>query len=100
MTTTLIRGGRIIDPAQKLGQVANLLLSDGRVVGVADASAAADEVIDASDRIVCPGFIDLHVALREPGFEEDETTQTGTAAALAGGASSELAGDLILAPGH
>jgi len=80
----LIRGGRIIDPSQSRDAQGDLLISDGKIVEPTTA-AAADEVIDASGLIVCPGLIDVHVALREPGFEEDETTATGTAAALAGG---------------
>jgi len=88
MTTTLIRGGRIIDPAQNLDRVGNLLIREGRIVGIDSGGTVADELIDASGRIVCPGLIDAHVALREPGNEEDETTATGTAAALAGGFTS------------
>ncbi len=88
MTTTLIRGGRIIDPGQSIDRVGSLLLRDGRIVGIDTGTAVADQVIDASGKIVCPGLIDAHVALREPGNEEDETTSTGTAAALAGGFTS------------
>ena len=88
MTTTLIRGGRIIDPGQSIDRVGNLLLRDGRIAGIDTGTAVADQVIDASGKIVCPGLIDAHVALREPGNEEDETTETGTAAALAGGFTS------------
>lgn len=88
MTTTLIRGGRIIDPGQSIDRVGSLLLRDGRIVGIDTGTAVADQVIDASGKIVSPGLIDAHVALREPGNEEDETTSTGTAAALAGGFTS------------
>lgn len=88
MTTTLISGGRVICPAQNIDQQANLLISNGQIVGLAQANSAADHVIDATGKIVCPGFIDTHVALREPGYEEDETTETATAAALAGGYTS------------
>ena len=88
MTTTLIRGGRIIDPGQDIDRIGNLLLRDQRVVGIDPGTSVADNVIDAADRIVCPGLIDIHAALREPGNEEDETTATGTAAALAGGFTS------------
>jgi dihydroorotase len=88
MTTTLIRGGRIIDPGQDIDRVGNLLLRDDRIVGIDPGTTVADNVIDASGTIVCPGLIDIHVALREPGNEEDETTETGTAAALAGGFTS------------
>jgi dihydroorotase len=88
MTTTLIRAGRIIDPSQNIDRVGNLLLRDGCVAGIDCGTTAADTVIDAAGKIVSPGLIDLHVSLREPGNEEDETTATGTAAALAGGMTS------------
>ncbi len=88
MTTTLIRGGRIIDPSQNIDRVGNLLLRDDRVVGIDDRTTVADRLIDASGLIVCPGLIDIHVSLREPGNEDDETTETGTAAAVAGGFTS------------
>lgn len=88
MTTTLIRGGRIIDPGQGIDRVGSLLIRDSRIAGVDTGTTVADSVIDASGKIVCPGLIDAHVALREPGNEEDETTCTGTAAALAGGFTS------------
>ncbi|MDA0588387.1 MAG: dihydroorotase [Planctomycetota bacterium] len=88
MTTTLIRGGRLIDPSQDIDRVGHLLLRDDRIVGIDPGTTVADNVIDATGMIVCPGLIDIHVALREPGNEEDETTATGTAAALAGGFTS------------
>ncbi|MFN0197018.1 MAG: dihydroorotase [Planctomycetaceae bacterium] len=88
MRTTLIRGGRIIDPSQNLDRVGNLFIRDKRIVGLDGTSTLANEVIDATGLIVCPGFVDLHVALSEPGFEEDETTASGTAAAVAGGFTS------------
>ncbi|MCA9037136.1 MAG: dihydroorotase [Planctomycetaceae bacterium] len=88
MTTTLIRGGRVIDPASGHDAIANVLIENGRVSEIsvnAGEGRPEIEIIDAADHIVCPGFIDTHVSLREPGFEEDECTITGTAAALAGG---------------
>ncbi|MDA0832803.1 MAG: dihydroorotase [Planctomycetota bacterium] len=88
MHTILIRGGRIIDPSQNLDQVGNLYIRDKRIVGMDGTASLANEVIDATGLIVCPGFVDLHVALSEPGFEEDETTASGTAAAVAGGFTS------------
>lgn len=91
----LIRGGRVIDPSQQIDRVANLLIEGGKIaaLGVADDCLAQNPqadaiVIDAKDRIVSPGLIDMHVHLREPGREEDETIATGTAAALAGGFTS------------
>ena len=84
----LIQNGRVIDPVQKLDRVTNLLIEDGKIAAYDAASNGQDVVLDATDKIVSPGLIDLHVELREPGWEEDETIATGTAAALAGGFTS------------
>lgn len=84
----LIKNGRIIDPANKIDGKFDLLVSDGKIGNIADHGAISvngAEVIDASGKIVAPGFIDLHVHLREPGYEHKETIATGTAAAKAGG---------------
>jgi dihydroorotase len=82
----LIRGGRVIDPAQGIDAEADVLLRDGRVAEVGSlGSASAEEVINARGLVVAPGFIDLHVHLREPGQWQKETIATGTAAAAAGG---------------
>jgi dihydroorotase len=87
--TLLIKGGRIIDPACGLDKTADLLLSEGKVSRIADnLTAAGAQIIDASGLIVCPGLIDVHVHLREPGDEDEETIETGTAAAVAGGFTS------------
>jgi dihydroorotase len=89
MTTLRISNGRVIDPAQDLYRVTDLWLRDGRVLGTGpQPGAVADQTLDAAGKIVCPGLIDMHVHLREPGREEDETVATGTAAALAGGVTS------------
>jgi dihydroorotase len=85
---TLIQNGRVIDPSQSLDRVANLRIEDGRIAGYDVGPDGEDEIIDASGKIVAPGLIDMHVHLREPGFEDDETIETGTAAALAGGFTS------------
>jgi len=88
MNRILIRNGRVIDPSQEIDRVTNLLIADGRIAAY-DVQPGADElVVDASGKIVAPGLIDMHVHLREPGYEEDETIATGTAAALAGGFTS------------
>jgi dihydroorotase len=84
----LLAGGRVIDPAQAMDRVTNVLLDSGRVAAYDVAPSDGMEVLDVTDRIVAPGLIDMHVHLREPGREEDETIQTGTAAALAGGFTS------------
>ena len=85
MTRVLIKGGRVIDPSQDLDRQTDILLEDGRVAAIDGVECAGVEVIDASQRIVAPGLIDLTTQLREPGFEEDETIESGTAAAIAGG---------------
>lgn len=85
MGSLLIRGGRIVDPSRQLDEIGDLLIADGRIV---ESLGTADETLDARGLIVTPGLIDPHVSLRDPGDEEDETTATGTAAALAGGFTS------------
>jgi dihydroorotase len=87
----LIKGGHVIDPAAKINAPMDVLLRDGRVAEVAPPNKIrenADEKIDARRLIVAPGFIDLHVHLREPGQGYKETIATGTAAAAAGGFTS------------
>jgi dihydroorotase len=82
----IIKNGRVIDPSQSIDQTADVLIEDGRIAALGlGLDGGAAEVIDASGQIVAPGLIDMHVQLREPGFEEDETIQSGTQAALAGG---------------
>src|SRR5262249_6655518 len=89
MKTLCLSGGRVIDPSQGIDQVADLWVHDGRIVGLdPQPNLRADRTLDANGLIVCPGLIDMHVHLREPGREEDETIATGTAAALAGGVTS------------
>jgi len=85
----LIKNGRVIDPASATDRVADVLIVDGRIAGVApNLSAAGAEVFDASGLVVAPGFIDMHVHLREPGFEHAETIESGARAAAAGGFTS------------
>ncbi len=86
MSSLLIRAGRVVDPAQEIDEVTDLAIKDGKIVALSkSAPKSADEVVDAGGLIVTPGLIDMHVHLREPGYEESETIQTGTAAAAAGG---------------
>jgi len=86
--TIQISGGRVIDPSQDLDRVTDIWLGRGRVLAIGEGYEEADVVIDARGMIVCPGLIDVHVHLREPGNEEDETIATGARAALAGGCTS------------
>ena len=84
----LIANGYVVDPSQGLNAGKNLLLEDGRVTGVLDRGDAVPddtEIFDATGLMVAPGFIDLHVHLREPGQEYKETIASGAAAAVAGG---------------
>jgi dihydroorotase len=90
--TLLLRGGRVVDPSQRLDAVRDVLLRDGKVAEIAeriDLGAGGGnggvEVLDLAGRVVAPGFIDIHVHLREPGHEHRETVETGTRAAAAGG---------------
>ncbi|HIA19465.1 MAG TPA: dihydroorotase [Planctomycetaceae bacterium] len=85
MSEILICNGRVIDPSQNLDRLTNVLVQDGRIAAFDVTENGQATIIDATDRIVAPGLIDLHVQLREPGHEEDETIESGTAAALAGG---------------
>jgi len=83
----LIKNGRVVDPANSLDAVQDVLISGARIERIGpDLPVAADTtVLDATGKIVCPGFIDIHVHLREPGYEYKETVATGTRAAAAGG---------------
>jgi dihydroorotase len=85
----LIKGGRVIDPSQGLDEVTDLLVEDGRVYAIGnDVSAEGADVFQASGLVVSPGFIDLHVHLREPGEEYKETIASGLKAAVVGGFTS------------
>lgn len=82
----LIRHGRVIDPSQKLDAVRDILLADGRVAELAETiEEEADRIVEADGLYVMPGLIDLHVHLREPGYEYKETIHTGAMAAARGG---------------
>ncbi len=87
MSATIIRNGRVIDPANKRDGVADLVIIDGRVADKSEIQNPKSEIeeIDASNLIVCPGLIDMHVHLREPGFGHKETIESGARAAAAGG---------------
>ncbi len=87
----LIRGGHVVDPASGLDTVADVLVRDGRIWAVGNVTEEADEVFDAKGLIVAPGFIDLHVHLREPGQSYKESIASGTQAAAVGGFTSVCA---------
>jgi dihydroorotase len=88
MNILCITNGRVIDPSQNLDQVTDLWIQGDRIAGTGPQELTAAQILDATGKIVSPGLIDMHVHLREPGREEDETIATGTAAALAGGVTS------------
>ena len=87
MSALIIRNGRVIDPANKRDETADLLILNGKIAGVSQLSTLSSrpEEIDARGLIVAPGLIDMHVHLREPGFSHKETIESGARAAAAGG---------------
>ena len=83
---TLIKGGHLVDPKNKIDEPMDVFIEKGRIAQIAKKlSVAADEELDAAGKIVCPGLIDIHVHLRQPGFEYKETIETGLRAAAKGG---------------
>jgi dihydroorotase len=88
----LIKNGRIVDPARGVDRTGDLLIDSGRIVGVEGRIDRGEvPILDATGLLVVPGFIDLHVHLREPGEEHKETIETGARAAVAGGFTSVVA---------
>jgi len=89
MTRLLISGGRIIDPGRSIDLRDDLLITEGKISGITDAAETTPgvgyTVINAEGLIVCPGFIDDHCHLRQPGFEDKETIASGSRAAARGG---------------
>src|SRR3954447_6300067 len=92
MKRLLIRNGRVIDPARNFDRICDVAIEDGTVreigTGLTAQSEGEGEVFDASGMVVAPGFIDIHVHLREPGFEHAETIESGSRAPAAGGFTS------------
>src|SRR5215831_8616292 len=88
MSATIIRNGRVIDPANKRDEVADVYIADGKIVTseseIRNPKSEIEEV-EARGLIVAPGLIDMHVHLREPGFSHKETIESGARAAAAGG---------------
>ena len=88
----LIKNGRALDPASKFDEVSDILIEDGKIVKIGKAiKEQADQTIQAEGCLVMPGFIDLHTHLRDPGFEEKETIESGAKAAARGGFTTILA---------
>lgn len=88
----LIKNGRVIDPASKTDVVSDVLIEDGKIVKIEkEIKEKAEKTINAKGCFVMPGFIDLHVHLRDPGFEQKETVVTGAQAAARGGFTTILA---------
>lgn len=85
----LLRGGRVVDPSQGLCKRSDLLIEKGKIVGLGKIEAKKSwRILDVKGLVVAPGFIDMHVHLREPGREDKETIETGSRAAVAGGFTS------------
>jgi dihydroorotase len=86
VSAILLRGGRVVDPSQALDGVRDVIIRDGRIAAIGEHLAFEDgDIFDAEQCVVAPGFIDMHVHLREPGQTHKETIETGSAAAVAGG---------------
>jgi dihydroorotase len=89
MSKLVIKNGRVIDPSQDLDTICDIAIEDGVIREIARSiNSTGSEVFDASGFVVAPGFIDMHVHLREPGFEHSETIETGSRTAAAGGFTS------------
>ncbi|HLF70058.1 MAG TPA: dihydroorotase [Actinomycetota bacterium] len=85
MSSFILRGGRVIDPVSGTDVVADVVIEGSMVKEIGATPGASAEVIDVSGAVVCPGFVDMHVHLREPGREDEETIASGSAAAALGG---------------
>lgn len=87
----LIKDSRVIDPANNIDEVLDILVEDGKITQLAkDIDVSVQETIDAAGKIALPALVDMHVHLREPGREDKETVKSGTLAALKGGVASVL----------
>ena len=91
--TVLIQGPRVVDPERGMDQIADILIQDGRIISVGPSSEAPEgvQVIQGWGLVACPGFIDIHCHLREPGLEYKETIASGARAAVKGGFTSVCA---------
>jgi len=88
MTMLKIENGHIIDPANNIDKKTDLWIEGGKIIAIGKHKGTPDQTIDASGKTVCPGFIDMHVHLREPGQEWKEDIESGSRAAVAGGVTS------------
>ncbi len=89
MAKILIKGGRVISPAQQLDGTCDILIENGKITAIGKKlNGKGAEVIDAAGKVVTPGLVDIHVHLRDPGFEYKEDIASGTLAAVAGGFTS------------
>ncbi|MBW2689432.1 MAG: amidohydrolase family protein, partial [Deltaproteobacteria bacterium] len=89
MAKILIKGGRVISPAQKLDDTCDILIEKGKITAIGkDLDEKGAEVIDATGKVVTPGLVDIHVHLRDPGLEYKEDIASGTLAAVTGGFTS------------
>ena len=89
MTKILIKGGRVISPAQKLDDICDVLIEKGKIAAIGkELDEKGAEVIDASGKVVTPGLVDIHVHLRDPGLEYKEDIVSGTLSAVTGGFTS------------
>ena len=89
MAKILIKGGRVISPAQQRDDTCDILIADGKIAAIGKKLVGKGaEVIDAAGKVVTPGLVDIHVHLRDPGFEYKEDIASGTLAAVAGGFTS------------
>ena len=85
----LIKRGRLVDPVGGIGGIMDLLIENGKIAGLgSDLGNEADQIIDADGKVVCAGIVDMHVHLRDPGFEYKEDISTGTLAAARGGVTA------------
>jgi dihydroorotase len=92
MSKLLIKNGRVIDPANHLDAIMDILVEEGKIAAIAkNIPVKTEKVVDATGKIVMPGIIDMHVHLREPGREDKETIASGTNSAIKGGVTSVLA---------
>jgi dihydroorotase len=95
MSSLFLTGGHVVDPANQIDELGNVLMTDGKIAAIGPeisppADLSPEEIVDCAGKIVCPGLIDMQVHLREPGHSSKETIATGTLAAAKGGFTSAV----------